>query len=383
MRVNQSRAKPETGKGSFSISDDPLRKRILIMGSNGAGKTSCMEVVFKGMLPKNTFFLDPTNRVNRLDVNTIIPFQLWDCPGNHQVENLVAPLSAFSSLVYVIDLQDEYGHAVNQFIHLMAIVHEMNRDLHIEVFAHKAESLAADYGLESFSLLQERVYIETIDHPLPLQDMRVTFHLTSVYDHTIFEAWSRIIQKLVKPLATLENLLNVLCSNSGLTKAFLFDVKTLIHVAADESPPDPTMYGLCCDYVQTIQQFSVLYKNVKFKPSEKNLDVPQSLTPHTFSRPLIQPQLSSSSQDSQPKSFVEVDPEDSRVWQTSCVRLRPQTTMAYWQISRQLSLVALIRTDTYESSQSEIDYNVTFFRKAVHRIVDMENVRWYGGDDVI
>ncbi|KAF8340304.1 Gtr1/RagA G protein conserved region-domain-containing protein [Cantharellus anzutake] len=224
----------------------------LLQGS--AGKTSCLEVVFKGMPAKDTFFLDPTSRETRLDVNTIIPFQLWDCPGNHHVENLGAPLSAFSSLVYVIDLQDEYGHAVNHLIHLMAIIHETNRDLHIEVFAHKAEN--------NFRQLQERVYLETIDHPLPLQDMRVTFHLTSVYDHTIFEAWSRVIQKLVKPLATLENLLNVLCSHSGLTKAFLFDVKTLIHVAADESPPDPTLYGLCCDYVQTIQQFSVLYKFV-------------------------------------------------------------------------------------------------------------------------
>ncbi len=35
MRVNQSRSKPEAGKKSFSIADDPLRKRILIMGSNG------------------------------------------------------------------------------------------------------------------------------------------------------------------------------------------------------------------------------------------------------------------------------------------------------------------------------------------------------------
>ena len=29
----------------------------------------------------------------------------------------------------------------------MAIIHEMNPDLHIEVFAHKAESLAEDYRL--------------------------------------------------------------------------------------------------------------------------------------------------------------------------------------------------------------------------------------------
>lgn len=37
-------------------------------------------------------------------------------------------------------------------------------------------------------------------------------------------------------------------------------MKTLIHVAADESPPDATMYGLCCEYVQTIMQLSKLYR---------------------------------------------------------------------------------------------------------------------------
>ncbi len=51
-------------------------------------------------------------------------------------------------LMFII--KDEYGHAVNQFIHLMAIIHEMNRDLHIEVFAHKAESLSEDYRLGIF-----------------------------------------------------------------------------------------------------------------------------------------------------------------------------------------------------------------------------------------
>jgi len=41
--------------------------------------------------------------------------------------------------------------------------------------------------------------------------------------------------------------------------------------------------------------------------------------------------------------------------------------------------VALIRSETYEASQGLIDYNVTFFRKAVHRIVDMEKAKWPTG----
>ena len=38
----------------------------------------------------------------------------------------------------------------------------------------------------------------------------LTFHLTSIYDHTIFEAFSKVVQKLIPQLGTLENLLDIL-----------------------------------------------------------------------------------------------------------------------------------------------------------------------------
>jgi len=71
-----------------------------------------------------------------------------------------------------------------------------------------------------------------------------------------------------------------------------------------------------------------------------------------------------------------LDLDDSRYWASSCVRLKPMTTLAYWQITPQLALVVLIRTETFDTSQALVDYNVTFFRKAVHRIVDMERAKW-------
>jgi Ras-related GTP-binding protein C/D len=37
----------------------------------------------------------------------------------------------------------------------------------------------------------------------------LSFYLTSIYDHSIFEAFSKVIQKLIPQLPTLENLLGI------------------------------------------------------------------------------------------------------------------------------------------------------------------------------
>lgn len=45
-----------------------------------------------------------------------------------------------------------------------------------------------------------------------LDGIHLNFYLTSIYDHTVFEAFSKVIQKLVPQLPTLENLLDILLS---------------------------------------------------------------------------------------------------------------------------------------------------------------------------
>ena len=41
-----------------------------------------------------------------------------------------------------------------------------------------------------------------------------SFYLTSIYDHSIFEAFSKVVQKLIPQLPILENLLNIFISVS-------------------------------------------------------------------------------------------------------------------------------------------------------------------------
>lgn len=47
---------------------------------------------------------------------------------------------------------------------------------------------------------------------LGCDQIHLSFHLTSIYDHSIFEAFSKVVQKLIPQLPTLENLLNILIS---------------------------------------------------------------------------------------------------------------------------------------------------------------------------
>lgn len=43
-----------------------------------------------------------------------------------------------------------------------------------------------------------------------ITDAHVSFYLTSIYDHSVFDTFSRVVQKLIPQLPTLENLLNSL-----------------------------------------------------------------------------------------------------------------------------------------------------------------------------
>lgn len=46
-------------------------------------------------------------------------------------------------------------------------------------------------------------------------DVLVSYHLTSIYDHSALEAFSKVVQKLVPQLPTLNNLLDILIARFG------------------------------------------------------------------------------------------------------------------------------------------------------------------------
>lgn len=78
------------------------------------------------------------------------------------------------------------------------------------------------YYVENFRQIHERVNDRLTDESPDYELMPLNFHLTSVYDHSLHEAMSRVLHKLIDSLPYLENLLDVFCAVRILVKDLFY-----------------------------------------------------------------------------------------------------------------------------------------------------------------
>ena len=193
--------------------------------------------------------------------SSFMDFQVWDFPGHinyfdpaFDVDDIFDEIGA---LIWVIDAQDEYFDAIERLNSTILKLQSSYPAVNVEVFVHKVDGLSEDYKSDTFRDIVQRIQDELSD--ADYENAPVSFYQTSIYDHSIFEAFSKVIQKLIPQLPTLENLLNSLCSNCRIEKAYLFDVLSKIYIATDTSPTDIGSYEVCSDYIDVIVDISEIY----------------------------------------------------------------------------------------------------------------------------
>ncbi|KAI6024829.1 Gtr1/RagA G protein conserved region-domain-containing protein [Pisolithus microcarpus] len=345
------------------------RTKILLLGTRRSGKTSILQVLFKDLPPKQTFYLEPTMRVTRHTFDTIIPLEIWDSPGNVTADTLGSPLSHFSTVIFVIDIRDLYQQPVAKLVEFVVAAFQASQNIDFEVFVHKAEKLQEDDKYENFRQIQERVIDRLADEWPEFEQVPLNFYLTSVYDHTLQDAFSRVVHKVIDSLPYLEGLLNIFCSNTSCPKAFLFDIRSKLYVATDASPVDQVTHNLCCDYLQMLNSFGPLYKsNATSNPRTAVFSPTQATSPdESSSTPTIS--SSSSPPSSPPKPIV--FPSAA----ASLTPSQPGTTLTYHLITPHLALLALLPTTVYEMRRGLVEWNVVWFREGVREIWEVEKER--------
>lgn len=194
-------------------------------------------------------------------MHSFMDFQVWDFPGHldyfdpaFDVDNIFDEIGA---LIWVIDAQDEYLDAITRLNTTILNLQHSYPNINVEVFVHKVDGLSEDYKSDTYRDIIQRVQDELSD--AGYENAPVSFYQTSIYDHSIFEAFSKVIQKLIPQLPTLESLLNSLCSTCRIEKAYLFDVLSKIYIATDTSPTDIGSYEICSDYIDVVVDVSEIY----------------------------------------------------------------------------------------------------------------------------
>ncbi|KAI1916439.1 GTP-binding protein gtr2 [Ophidiomyces ophidiicola] len=237
------------------------KPRLLLMGLRRSGKSSISSVVFHKMPPTETLFLESTTRIQKDSIHSFMDFQIWDFPG--QLEylepsfDLEEIFSNLGALVWVIDAQDDYYDAVARLNRTILMIQQYYPHINVEVFIHKVDGLSEEFRSDIFQDIVQHITDELSD--AGYENAPVHFYLTSIYDYSVFEAFSKVIQKLIPQLSTLENLINILANNSGMEKAYLFDVLSKIYIASDSRPVDMACYEMCSDYIDVIVDISELY----------------------------------------------------------------------------------------------------------------------------
>jgi Ras-related GTP-binding protein C/D len=124
-----------------------------------------------------------------------------------------------------------------------------------------------------FNDIQRRINDEIEDQNIQNTHLArtLTFHATSVYDHTIYEAFSNVVTRLIPPdtLGQYENLLNSLhlvsqvpnppssnltCSlqSCGTKYAFLFDSRACLRVSANQETHELPTFSLSVEYLKLL-----------------------------------------------------------------------------------------------------------------------------------
>jgi Ras-related GTP-binding protein C/D len=218
------------------------------------------------MSPHETLFrLEATQGLERavVDHTPLCRFTIWDFPGDYYGHDSPSVFAGTTSLIFVVDAQDEpYDHVLQSFTTAVTRALAVNPSIAVEVFINKVDGelfLSDESKYDCRRDVMTQVTDELTDAGVPPDSIHVRYHLTSIYDHSIYEALSRVVQRLIPQLPTLENLLNVLVSTCSMEKAYLFDVVSKLYISTDSGPVDMQSVELCSDMIDVVLDVSGIY----------------------------------------------------------------------------------------------------------------------------
>ncbi|KAI3415814.1 hypothetical protein GPALN_005390 [Globodera pallida] len=217
------------------------KRKVLLMGKSGAGKTSMRSIIFANYIARDTSRLGPTMEVEHAHVKFLgnMVLHLWDCGGQETfMENYMTAqrdqiFKNVQVLIYVFDVesrevQKDYRNyqscldALMQnsptakvfcLVHKMDLIQEEMRD---KIFQDKERDI---------NQLSEATALRQHTNP-SIQCFR-----SSIWDETLYNAWSAIVYQLVPNVSSMEHKLKKFADIMDADEILLFEKATFLVIA--------------------------------------------------------------------------------------------------------------------------------------------------------
>ncbi|GAX19932.1 Ras-related GTP-binding protein C/D [Fistulifera solaris] len=359
--------------------DDPAiasLPRVMLMGPRRAGKTSIQRVVFQKMSPHETLFrLEATQGLERalVDHTPLCRFVVHDFPGDYYEPSDFE--GGRTSLIFVVDAQDEpYDHVLQSLTSTVTAALQVNPNTAIEVFINKVDGelfLSDESKYDCRRDVMTQVTDELAEAGVSPDSISIRYHLTSIYDHSIYEALSRVVQRLIPQLPTLENLLNVMVSTCSMEKAYLFDVVSKLYISTDTGPADMQSVELCSDMIDVVLDVSGIYG---LGPSHEAIRAAANAA-----KGKDKSESSAVAADTLTSEVPAGDLEEEIVDQDSAydnesasvIRLSNGMVLYLKEVDTMLALVCITRSENFRR-KGLINYNIGCLKRALQALVQPE-----------
>lgn len=225
------------GSSDFSpltvMPSSAMKKKVLLMGKSGSGKTSMRSIIFANYIARDTRRLGATIDVEHSHVRFLgnLVLNLWDCGGQDtfmenyftsQRDNIFRNVEV---LIYVFDVESrELEKDMHYYQSCLEAILQNSPDAKVFCLVHKMDLVQEDQRDLIFKEREED--LRRLSRPLDCACFR-----TSIWDETLYKAWSSIVYQLIPNVQQLESNLRNFAQIIEADEVLLFERATFLVIS--------------------------------------------------------------------------------------------------------------------------------------------------------
>ncbi|KAE9397382.1 hypothetical protein BT96DRAFT_921568 [Gymnopus androsaceus JB14] len=213
-----------------------MKKKVLLMGASGSGKTSMRSLIFSNNPASSTARLGATIDVEQNHVRFLgdLILNLWDCGGqdafmdSYLTTQRTTIFRDVGVMIYVFDAETrEMNKDLEYYRDCLEGLTQCSPEAAVFLLVHKMD-LVREPKSGMFEKKREELQKAS-------GDLVITVFGTSIYDESLYRAWSSIVHTLIPNAAVLSKHLNIFAEACSATEVILFERTTFLVIATSSS----------------------------------------------------------------------------------------------------------------------------------------------------
>ncbi|RXW18975.1 hypothetical protein EST38_g6879 [Candolleomyces aberdarensis] len=222
-----------------------MKKKVLLMGASGSGKTSMRSIilwVYSNNPASLTSRLGATIDVEQNHVRFLgdLILNLWDCGGqdafmdSYLTAQRATIFQHVGVLIYVFDVESrEMAKDLEYYRDCLEGLRQFSPEAAVFLLVHKMD-LVRQSRQETFNAKKEELQDVS-------GDLKLSVFGTSIYDESLYKAWSNIVHTLIPNANILSKHLATFAQACSATEVILFERTTFLVIATSTSTSQPAL----------------------------------------------------------------------------------------------------------------------------------------------